>query len=153
MIQSEVESCVRDVLGYSETPNRMPFDEIFLLTQGNARLVSLGQDRFRSNAVRPNSVRTDLTGKVLGENLYTGLGGGMNFKGLAPPSPAFQWPTVTTHEAIAATTIRTGSRSGSAARSGVSPRPSAARCAVAPPSNPSSATSRRIIASFHRAGL
>src|SRR5262249_54290429 len=38
------------------------------------------------------------------------------------------------------------SRSGSAARSGVSPRPSAARCAGAPPSNPSSATSRRITA-------
>src|SRR5262249_55753258 len=43
-------------------------------------------------------------------------------------------------------TIRTGSRSGSAAKSGVSPRPSAARCAGAPPSNPSSATSRRITA-------
>src|SRR5262245_28054092 len=52
----------------------------------------------------------------------------------------------TATRAIAATTIRTGSRSGSAARSGVSPRPSAARCAGAPPSNPSSATSRRITA-------
>src|SRR5262245_8377558 len=77
IIRSEVESCVRDVLGCSETPDRMPFDEIFLLTRGNARLVSLGQDRFRSNAVRPNSIRTDLAGKVLGENLYTGLGGGI----------------------------------------------------------------------------
>src|SRR6516165_11786705 len=52
----------------------------------------------------------------------------------------------TATRAIAATTIRTGSRSGSAAKSGVSPRPSAARCAGAPPSNPSSATSRRITA-------
>jgi hypothetical protein len=41
----------------------------------------------------------------------------------------------TATRAIAATTIRTGSRSGSAAKSGVSPRPSAARCAGAPPSN------------------
>src|SRR5262249_34088454 len=39
-----------------------------------------------------------------------------------------------------------GSRSGSAAKSGVSPRPSAARCAGAPPSNPTSAISRRITA-------
>jgi transposase, IS5 family len=38
--------------------------------------------------------------------------------------------------AIAATTIPTGSRSGSAARSAGSPKPSVARCAVAPPSNP-----------------
>jgi transposase, IS5 family len=38
--------------------------------------------------------------------------------------------------AIAATTIRTGSRSGSQARSAGSPRPSVARCAVAPPSSP-----------------
>src|SRR6266446_4424791 len=52
----------------------------------------------------------------------------------------------TATRAIAATTIRSGSRSASAARSGVSPRPSAARCADAPPSNPSSATSRRITA-------
>src|SRR5262249_40399877 len=52
----------------------------------------------------------------------------------------------TATRAIAATTIRTGSRSGSAAKSGVSPRPSAARCVGAPPSNPSSATSRRITA-------
>jgi hypothetical protein len=50
----------------------------------------------------------------------------------------------TATRAIAATTIRTGSRSGSAA--GLSPRPSAARCAGAPPSNPSSATSRTITA-------
>src|SRR5262249_50645463 len=41
--------------------------------------------------------------------------------------------------AIAATTIRTGSRSGSPATSNVSPGPSAARCAAELQSNPSSA--------------
>src|SRR6516164_4663120 len=81
IIRSEVESCVRDVLGYSETPDRMPFDEILLLTRGNARLVSLGQDRFRSNAVRPNSIRTDLGGEILSENFDTGLGGRIGDRG------------------------------------------------------------------------
>jgi hypothetical protein len=52
----------------------------------------------------------------------------------------------TATRAIAATTIRTGSRSGSAVKSGVSPRPSAARCAGALPSNRSSAISSRITA-------
>jgi transposase, IS5 family len=42
----------------------------------------------------------------------------------------------TATRAIAATTIPTGSRSGSTARSAGSPKPSVARCAVAPPSNP-----------------
>src|SRR6266404_5979740 len=64
----------------------------------------------------------------------------------APSSPILKSSQVlrsaasTATRAIAATTIRTGSRSGSPARSGVSPRPFAARCAVAPPSNPSLAT-------------
>jgi len=64
----------------------------------------------------------------------------------APSSPISKSSQVlrsaasTATRAIAATTIRTGSRSGSPARSGVSPRPFAARCAVAPPSNPSLAT-------------
>src|SRR5215475_12810026 len=59
----------------------MQFDEICLLSRGNARPVSLGQDRFRSDAVCPNSVRTDLAGKVLRENLYTGLSGGVGDRG------------------------------------------------------------------------
>lgn len=42
----------------------------------------------------------------------------------------------TATRAIAVTTIRTGSRSGSPARSGVSPRPFAARCDVVLPSSP-----------------
>jgi hypothetical protein len=53
----------------------MQFDELFLLTRGYARLVSFGQDCLRSNAVRANSVRTDLGGKIPGENFYAGLGG------------------------------------------------------------------------------
>jgi transposase, IS5 family len=44
--------------------------------------------------------------------------------------------------AIAATTTRTGSVSGSAVRCAASPLRSAARCAAGPPSSPSSATSR-----------
>ena len=42
----------------------------------------------------------------------------------------------TATRAIAATTIPTVSRSGSAARSAVSPKPSAARCDAEPPSSP-----------------
>ena len=48
----------------------------------------------------------------------------------------------TSTRAIAATTIPTGSGSGSAARCAGSPKPSAARCGAAPPSSRSSAMSR-----------
>src|SRR5690242_3859636 len=67
----------------------------------------------------------------------------------APPSPISKSLQVsrsaasTATRAIAATTIRTGSRSGSAVKSGVSARPSATRCAGAPPSNRSSAISKQ----------
>src|SRR5262245_23943472 len=55
---------------------------------------------------------------------------------ISKSSLAQQSTASTSTRAIAATTIRTASRPGSAAKSGASPRPFAARCAVAPPSNP-----------------
>src|SRR5262245_33423795 len=75
VIGREIERCMRHVLGCSETFDRMQFDKTFLLSRGDTPLVSLGQDCFRGNAVRPNSIWTDLAGEVLCENFYTGLGG------------------------------------------------------------------------------
>ena len=55
---------------------------------------------------------------------------------ISKSSPVLPCAASTATRAIAATTIPTGSRSGSAARSAASPRPSVARCVVAPPSSP-----------------
>src|SRR5262245_66263746 len=55
----------------------MQVDEILLLNRGYAPFVLLGEDRFRSNAVRTDSVRTYLAGEVLRQNFYPGLGGGI----------------------------------------------------------------------------
>ena len=73
-IRCEIERCVGDVLGCSETLDRMQCDEILLLNRGDALLIPLGEDCLRSNAVRPDSVGADLGGKVLGENYEAGLG-------------------------------------------------------------------------------
>src|SRR4051795_4062434 len=54
---------------------------------------------------------------------------------ISKSSQVSQRAASTATRAIAATTIPTGSRSGSAARFAVSPKPSAARCGVAPPSS------------------
>src|SRR6476619_2726202 len=54
---------------------------------------------------------------------------------ISKSSQVSQCAASTATRATAATTIPTGSRSGSAARFAVSPKPSAARCGVAPPSS------------------
>src|SRR5262245_65853001 len=59
----------------------MPLDEIVLLSAGDARSVSLGQNRLGSNAVRTDAVRTDLRGEILGKNFDAGLGGGIGDRG------------------------------------------------------------------------
>src|SRR5262249_61211078 len=68
VIGSEIERRVGDVLGCSETLDRMQVDEILLLNRGYAPFVLLGEDCFRSNAVRTDSVRTYLAGEVLRQN-------------------------------------------------------------------------------------
>src|SRR6516164_11238104 len=75
IIRCEIERRVGDVFWCSETLDRMQVDEILLLSRGYAPFVLLGEDCFRSNAVRTDSVRTYLAGEVLRQNFYPGLGG------------------------------------------------------------------------------
>src|ERR1700726_4931765 len=81
-------------------------------------------------ATAPKGGQFVLHAKALHSNPYDG-------HTLGPPiSKSSQVPQCAASmatRAIAATTIRTGSRSGSAAKSAGSPRPSVVRCAVAPP--------------------
>ena len=47
----------------------------FLLGFWDAQFVAFGQNCFRRNTVRPNSIRTNLQSEVLRQNFYAAFGG------------------------------------------------------------------------------
>ena len=81
MVRGEIKGGKRRVVGGAETAERMQLAERAMPWLGNAPLVALGRDRFRSDAVRADPVGADLGGEMLCEDFDAGFGGRVPARG------------------------------------------------------------------------
>src|SRR6267154_3673734 len=87
ILRCEKESGARDVLRFAETLYRMHIEQGLLLRIWYTRVISLGKNRFRRDAIYSDSVRAGLSRQDLCEDLDAGLRCGIRNGSLGIGSP------------------------------------------------------------------